>query len=95
MSAKLDVMVIPPLSVVKVTSLGPDWADQLGRVFRIGYYSRNDGLDCVWLVNDSGDYEQTTDQQMIRDHFTVLSLSDEADMFGDGREVIGSLDHRA
>jgi hypothetical protein len=84
-----ELKVIPPLSVVKVTSENPDWIDQKGVIFRIGYYSRNDGLDCVWLVDDSGDYGQTADQDMIRNHFTVLKLSEERDMFGDDREIIG------
>ena len=28
---------------------------RIGRRFRIGYYSRQDGLDCIWLVNEKGE----------------------------------------
>jgi hypothetical protein len=84
--------VIPPLSlvrVVKVTAEEPDWTGYEGRVFRIGYYRKNDGLDCVWLVDDEGEYSETVDQEMIRTHFAVLQLSDESDLFGADRPVIG------
>jgi hypothetical protein len=84
--------VIPPLSlvkVVKVTSQEPAWAGYEGRVFRIGYYRPQDGLDCVWLVEDDGDYSETVDQEMIRTHFEVLHRNDESDLFGLDRPVIG------
>lgn len=82
--------IIPPLSVVKLTSNDPDWSDQEGAIFRIGYYGKNDGLDCVWLVDDLGNYNQTTDQESIKRDFTVLELSEEDDLFGVNRPVIGS-----
>jgi hypothetical protein len=82
--------VIPPLSVVEVISDDPNWKDQKGFIFRIGYYRKNDGLDCVWLVDDAGDYGQTADQESIRRHFAVLELSEEGDLFGVSRPVIGS-----
>ncbi len=86
--------VISPRSVVKVvkvTSEEPDWVGYEGRVFRIGYYRRSDGLDCVWLVDEDGDYSETIDQGMIETHFEVLQLSDESDLFGVNRPVIGPL----
>jgi hypothetical protein len=82
--------VIPPLSIVKVISDDPDWRDQKGTIFRVGYYRKNDGLDCVWLVDDAGDYDQTADQESIRRHFTVLELSEDDDLFGVNRPIIGS-----
>ncbi len=60
-----------------------------GKIFRIGYYSKNDGLDCVWLVDDTGEYGQTADQQHIRDHFAIIELSEEEDLFGVYRPIIG------
>lgn len=77
--------VIPPRSVVKL--LAP-WGENQGRVFRIGYYRRQDGLDCVWLVNESAEYERTTDQASIATDFEVLMRSDETDRFGFNREVL-------
>lgn len=81
--------IIPPLSVVKLDSDVLGWRNQRGRIFRIGYYGKQDGLDCVWLVNDAGEYEQATDQKSISDDFQILELSDEKDLFGIGRPVIG------
>lgn len=78
--------VIPPRSVVKL--LAP-WGDDQGRVFRIGYYRRQDGLDCVWLVNESGGYEQTTDQKSIAKDFKILMRAEETDLYGTHREVLG------
>jgi len=80
--------VIPPRSVVRLLS---PWGNDQGRVFRIGYYGRQDGLNCVWLVNESGSYEQTTDQKSIEEDFEVLKLSDETDLYGADREAFGPL----
>ncbi|HEX5236431.1 MAG TPA: hypothetical protein VFW25_14010 [Silvibacterium sp.] len=84
--------IIPPLSVVKiikVTKNQPSWKSHKGRIFRVGYYSKQDGLDCVWLVDDEGRYRETVNQEMIKTHFQVLELSDETDLFGDDRPIIG------
>lgn len=80
--------VIPPRSVVRLVS---QWGNDQGKIFRIGYYSRQDGLNCVWLVNELGSYEQTTDQKFIEENFEVLQLSMETDMYGVDREVLGPL----
>jgi len=80
--------VIPPRSVVKL--LAP-WGDDQGRVFRVGYYGRRDGLDCVRLVNESGKYEQTTDQESIAKDFQVLMRTEETDLYGTNREVLGPI----
>ncbi len=80
---------IPPLSVVQLISDDPGWSDQKGRIFRIGYYSRQDGLDCVWLVDDTGLYEQTTDQESTSKDFAILQTSSESDVYGVDREVLG------
>jgi hypothetical protein len=55
--------VIPPRSrvrLIRADKKTPSWHQDVGRQFRIGYYSRQDGLDCIWLVNENGGYEQTT-----------------------------------
>ena len=59
------------------------------RSFRIGYYRRTDGLDCVWLVNEAGEYEQTVDQKMIYSSFEVLNRSDATDLYGADRAALG------
>jgi hypothetical protein len=89
---KTTVGVIPPLLIVritKVTARQSGWTDHMGRVFRIGYYGKNDGLDCVWLVDDAGEYVEAVDQKMIRTHFEIVQLSEESDFFGEDRPVIG------
>ena len=75
--------VIPPRSVVKLKDSN--------KKFRIGYYSPNDGLNCVWLVNDEGEYEQTTDQRMIRKSFEVLERCNEIDFYGKNRPVLETI----
>jgi hypothetical protein len=79
--------VIPPQSVVKLLSR---WGNDQGKIFRIGYYNPQDGLNCVWLVNESGSYEQTTDQRSIRKDFEILELSMETDLYGVDRKVLGA-----
>lgn len=81
--------VVPPRTVVILASVEatstPDWKDDRGRIFRVGYYNRKDGLDCIWLVNDKAKYEQTTDRATLLKHFVILKLSSETDLFGDKR----------
>ncbi|MEA2734496.1 MAG: hypothetical protein QOE14_947 [Humisphaera sp.] len=88
-------MVVPPRSVVILATVdrkkSPDWKLDRGRMFRIGYYNRNDGLDCVWLVNDAGEYEQTTDRATLLHHFVILHLSNEKDLYGDRRPPLRAL----
>jgi hypothetical protein len=69
----------------------PDWGNDLRRFFRIGYYSRQDGLDCIWLVNGRGEYEQTTDRATLLRHFLILRLSSERDVYGDARPPLPAL----
>ena len=87
--------IIPPRSLVILAKTSstttPEWRDDLGRIFRIGYYNRADGTDCIWLVNDRGDYEQTTDRRTLLKHFVILKLSDDADVFGDDRPPLKPL----
>jgi hypothetical protein len=77
--------VIPPRTIVKLLS---EWGNNRGRIFRIGYYSPQDDLNVVWLVNETGEYERTTDQASIKVDFEVLKRSDETDWFGKDREVL-------
>jgi hypothetical protein len=81
--------IVPPCSLVRAKET---IADEFGREsFRIGYYRRQDGLNCVWLVDATGFYERTVDQRFIRDNFDMLELSDETDLYGDDRPVLEPL----
>jgi hypothetical protein len=48
-------------------------------------------LNCVWLVNEAGTYERTTDQRSIENDFEVLKLAAETDLFGINREALGPI----
>ncbi len=77
---------IPPCSIVRVkTSPGKSWRKNAGRLFRIGYYSWRDGLDCIWLVNEEGKYEQTIDHDFLQNHFEIETVSKERSLYGRNR----------
>ena len=80
--------IIPPRSRVRLIRADrqtPSWEKANGRQFRIGYYSRKDGLDCIWLVNENGTYEQTTDRAFLLKYFDVEQLSQEKNLYGRGK----------
>lgn len=85
MNNKLLPDVIPPRSIFKLVESDdstPTWKDEIGRVFRIGYYSKQDGTDCIWLVNEKGEYEQTTSREYLLKYFEALEISNETEIFG-------------
>ncbi len=59
--------------------------ENVGRRFRVGYYSWMDGLDCIWLVNEEGQYEQTIDHDSLQKHFEVEEVSKERSLYGRNR----------
>jgi hypothetical protein len=90
--------VIPPRSVVILASVDkhrtPEWEEDRGTIFRIGYYNERDGLDCIWLVNDEGRYEQTVDRSALIKHFVVLKMSNERDLYGKSKPKMRALKMR-
>jgi hypothetical protein len=74
---------IPPRSVVMVRrkrgSLRP------GQKFRVGYYSWQDGLDCIWLVDEKGEHNQTIDHEFLLTHFEIETQSKERSLYGRNR----------
>jgi hypothetical protein len=86
--------VIPPLSRVRLVRFDqhtPNWQKDVGRQFRIGYYSRNDGLDCIWLVNEKGEYEQTTNRALLLRYFSLERLSKGRNFYGGGKRRLGQI----
>ena len=80
--------IIPPRSrvrLIRADDQTPSWEKDIGREFRVGYYSRKNGLDCIWLVNEEGEYEQTTDRKFLLKYFDVGHWSREKNFFGRGR----------
>jgi hypothetical protein len=83
---------IPPRSVVELVAADrrtPLWRGQIGRRFRVGYYSPQDGLDTIWLVDDGGSYCQTINHAGLEKYFRVIRRSREADLFGRKRRPLG------
>jgi hypothetical protein len=62
-----------------------------GEIRIIGYYSKQDGLDCVWLVTTTGNYDWTTEHEWLYEKFEVLEFSDETDLYGEQRDIIQGL----
>jgi hypothetical protein len=60
----------------------PHWKHVTGRKFMVGFYSKSDGLDCVWLVNEAGEYEQTVDRGFLFRYFTIAKPSGVTDWYG-------------
>lgn len=86
--------IIPPKSTVQLVRADaktPMWKTQVGRLFRIGYYSRQDGLECIWLVNASGEYEQATDREGLLRYFEIKKLSRETDCYGESKRPLRPL----
>lgn len=83
---------IPPRTIVTVAQ-GPDnpYSHLSGSKIRIGYYSEQDGLDCIWLVYPSGEYGETTDHDHLYRFFVVEELSNESDLYGGSKEPFGPL----
>jgi hypothetical protein len=82
---------IPPRSVVRLAacpSKGHAWKKNVGAIYRIGYYSRRDGLDCIWLVNETGEYQETVDHDYLSKYFDVIQVSDEKSLYGAKRPQI-------
>jgi hypothetical protein len=77
---------IPPCSVISVRrDVGRPWTSKAGRVFRVGYYSKMDGLDCIWLVDETGNYDQTIDHECLNKFFEIRSIAKERSLYGRGR----------
>jgi hypothetical protein len=90
---KVPKSIIPPRSVIRLVRANPDWDAglEIGDEFRIGYYSRQDGPNCVWLVDAAGTYDQIWDQESLLDYFEIVKPSDETDIYGLQRPVLGPL----
>jgi hypothetical protein len=77
--------------LIRADSQTPSWQKDIGRQFRVGYYSRKDGLDCIWLVNENGKYEQTTNRDFLSKYFEIEKLSREKDLHGIGKRRLGKI----
>jgi hypothetical protein len=79
------VVPIPPQSVVRLSATSyarRHWPEKIGSVFRIGYYGRTDGLDCIWLVDDQGEYAETIDHAFLFRWYDIITVSAERNLYG-------------
>jgi hypothetical protein len=84
--------IVPPRSVFRLVRSDrktPSWKADIGRLYRIGYYSRQDGLDIIWLVNEKGKYEQTAEREHLLKYFEVVKISDETNLYGVKKRRLG------
>jgi len=51
--------------------------DQVGQYFRVGYYTPNDGLEIVWIVDEKGEYIGTIGRSHLNKYFDLVKLSKE------------------
>jgi len=83
---------ISPRSVITVRHDNPGPARSLlGLILRVGYYSKQDGTNVVWLVFPNGEYQQTTSQAYINRHFRILHEDEDPDLYGDARPILQPL----
>lgn len=86
---------IKPMSVVKLIKDygGKHSKYNVGRMCRIGFYSKKDGLDVIWLVDQNGNYCSTLDHEFLELYFEVVEESNVFDYHGLNCDVINCLDN--
>jgi hypothetical protein len=83
---------IPPCTVLRVKgSPSKKWKGNMGKRYRVGYYSWMDGLDCIWLVSDDGKYQETIDHEFLYKFFEIELLSKERSLYGKNRPRLGPI----
>jgi hypothetical protein len=83
---------LPPRTVLRLVKLWPHARKKghdIGEIRRVGFYSEQDGLDCIWLVNDEGEYDWTADHRWVFDKFEIVNLANETDFFGKSKRRLG------
>jgi len=79
------VVPIPPKSVVRLPAskqARKQWPAKIGRLYRIGYYGGRGGLDCMWLVDENGQYCETIDHDFLFRWYDILVISEERNVYG-------------
>ena len=78
-------MKYKPLTVLRLKKLWPHAKKKrrrIGQIYRVGYYSKQDGTELIWLVDDNGDYNWTADEKFIDNHFEIIELSKARSIYG-------------
>jgi hypothetical protein len=50
-----------------------------------------DGLDCIWVVNDKGEYEQTINHAFLKKYLEVENASRERSLYGMNRPPFAAI----
>ena len=50
-----------------------------------------DGLDCIWLVDETGKYDQAIDHEYLDRFFDVQSIAKERSLYGRDRPRLGPM----
>ena len=85
---------ISPLSIVRIKKLWPHarkQKHQVGQTLRVEYYSPQDGLDCIWLVDDAGNYFWTIEHKFLDKHSEIVERSKESSLYGRARPRLKSI----
>lgn len=97
MNQKKIIIKINPISPGSIIELyradreTPRWKKKIGKQFRVGYYSKQDGLDVIWLVDENGDYCQATDHEFLFKYFKIIKMSTKKDYYGDKSKPFGAI----
>ena len=70
------------IRLIRADESTPMWKDRINQEYTVCYYSKQDGLDVIWIVNENGVYS-TIDHEALGDYFEVLEESNDRDYFGD------------
>jgi hypothetical protein len=80
-----------PLTVLRLKKLWPyakKKGRRIGQIYRVGYYSRQDGTELIWLVDENGEYNWTADEGFLDNYFEIIELSQERSIYGDKKPKI-------
>lgn len=89
---RLRLYPLPPKTLLKLVKLWPHarkHGREIGQLYRVGYYSRRDGLEIVWLVDANGSYNWTAELPFIHQHFEIVGKSKERSWYGSERPLLG------
>jgi len=78
-------VAVSPGTIVRMSHADkhtPAWTGNIGQFFMVGFYSKQDGLDCIWLTDATGEYQQTTDHMFLFRYFTIAKPSLVTDFYG-------------
>lgn len=81
-----------PKTVLRLIRLFPHAKKKghhIGEIRRVGYYSKNDGLDVIWLVDNSGEYNWTADHAWVMKHFEIIESPSSRSIYGIRKPVLG------